>query len=114
MRDALPKKPHEIESGIVNFNTSLEAGSHWVCYYKIQKERLYFDSYGQTILTEVQMYLKSETEKGKAVIQRNTDVVQPYNSNICGHLCLFVLKALNEGWTFRKILDTNTTKPQIS
>ena len=112
MRDSLPKKPHMIECGIVNFNTSLEPGSHWVAYYKNKKERIYFDSYGQVILAEVSNYLKTEKEKenDEAVIQRNTDIVQNFNTQICGHLCLYVLKSLSIGKTFREILDYLTTK----
>ena len=45
MRDDLPNLPHSTECGIVNFNTLNEPGSHWVCYYKHSKERIYFDSY---------------------------------------------------------------------
>ena len=33
MRDTLPQTPHQYECGIVNFNTSHQPGSHWVCYY---------------------------------------------------------------------------------
>ena len=76
MRDELPKKPWVNECGIVNFNTSLEPGSHWVAYYKDGKERIAFDSYGQVILRELSDYLKTEKEKNEAVIQRNTDIVQ--------------------------------------
>ena len=78
MRNTLPKKPHEIECGIVNFNTSLEPGSHWVAYYKNKKERIYFDSYGQVVLAELNDYLKTKEEKenDEAVIYRNTDNVQ--------------------------------------
>ena len=57
MRDELPKNPYDIECGIVNFNTSLEPGSHWVAYYK-NNDRIYFDSYGQVILDEVKNLLK--------------------------------------------------------
>ena len=63
MRNTLPKKPHEIECGIVNLNTSLEPGSHWVAYYKNKKERIYFDSYGQVVLAELNDYLKTKEEK---------------------------------------------------
>ena len=42
MRDCLPKKPWDTECGIVNFNTSLEPGSHWVAYYK-DNQRIYFE-----------------------------------------------------------------------
>ena len=33
MRDTLPLYPYNIESGIVNLNTSSQPGSHWVYYY---------------------------------------------------------------------------------
>ena len=112
MRDQLPRKPEYKECGILNFNTSAEPGSHWVAYYKNGKNRIYFDSYGQVILQEINDYLKTETEKknDKAVIQRNTDIVQKFNTQICGHLCLYVLKSLSIGQSYRDILDFLTTK----
>ena len=106
MRDTLPKRPHKIECAIVNLNTSAESGSHWVCYFKNKSKRIYFDSFGQITPLEVQIYLKKKRERGKEVILRNTDIVQSINSNICGHLCLFVLKALmGEHWTFQQVLN---------
>ena len=106
MRDTLPKRPHKVECGIVNLNTSLESGSHWVCYYKNAKTRIYFDSFGQITPLEIQNYLKTRSERGIGVIQRNTDIVQSTNTSICGHLCLFVLKALtSEHWTFQQVLN---------
>ena len=42
MRDTLPNKPRLRECGIMNLNTSKEAGSYWVCYYKDWKERIFF------------------------------------------------------------------------
>ena len=95
MRDTLPKRPYKIECSIVNLNTTTEKGSHWVCYHKNKKKRIYFDSFGQT-----------KSERGVEVIQRNTDIVQPINTDICGHLCLFVLKALTSvHWTFQQVLN---------
>ena len=108
MRDTLPKKPRKEECGIVNLNTSAEKGSHWVCYYKKGLDRIYFDSFGQITPIEIQDYLKTGKERGIAVIQRNTDIVQPINTNICGHLCLFTLKALTSGWSFQKLLNGYT------
>ena len=106
MRDTLPKVPHKVECGIVNLNTSKEKGSHWVCYYKNGARRIYFDSFGQITPIEIQNYLKKKNELGVGVIQRNTDIVQPVNTNICGHLCLFVLKALtSEHWEFQQVLN---------
>ena len=89
MRDSLPDSPYENENGIVNFNKLSESGTHWVCYYKKGDCKIYFDSFGGVVLQEVRNYLKSP-------IYRNTDIVQG-NTPFCGHLCLYVLKSLNNG-----------------
>ena len=106
MRDSLPKQVNTRECGIVNFNTSKEPGTHWVCYFKDGNTRIYFDSFGQITLEEIQKYLKTkrEYESEKGVIQRNTDIVQRVNTHVCGHLCLFVLASLT-----RKHLNFQTT-----
>ena len=105
MRDTLPRKPNKIECAIVNLNTSVQKGSHWTCYFKKGQLLIYFDSFGQVTPTEIQDYLKSKNEKGLPLIQRNTDIVQAVNSVLCGHLCLFVLKALSNGWSFQQVLN---------
>ena len=94
MRDTLPLYPFNVESGIVNLNTSKQAGSHWVCYYRNKTEGVYFDSYGQITPVEIERYLKtsSEFDRGKEVIQRNIDIVQAANTSACGQLSLFVLQ----------------------
>ena len=108
MLDNLPTKVNNSECGIVNLNKTGERGSHWVAYWKKESTRIYFDSYGQITPIEIQCYLKTKSElnQGKSVILRNTDIVQPVNSSICGHLCLFTLKALGEGWTYQEVLNT--------
>ena len=108
MRDELVGTPKEKECGIVNFNTSSEPGSHWVAYYKNGKERIYFDSFGQVMPTELKKYLKTkeELEDDAPVIQRNTDIVQKPNTDICGHLCLYVLDNLSKGAKFQEIINT--------
>ena len=71
-------------------------------------QRIYFDSFGQVTLDEIQRYLKSdeEYETGKEVIQRNTDIVQRINTPVCGHLCLFVLTSLTrKHLTFQQVLN---------
>ena len=109
MRDTLPRIAHQKECGIVNFNTSEQTGSHWVCYFKDgMNQRIYFDSFGQVTLEEIQKYLKTkkEYETGKAVIQRNTDIFQCINTHVCGHLYLFVLTPLtHEPLTFQDVLN---------
>ena len=47
MRDELPNRKHIIECGIMNLNTSDQIGSHWLCFVRNKKDRIYFDSFGQ-------------------------------------------------------------------
>ena len=56
---------------------------------------------------EIQRYLKtgSEFDRGKELIQRNTDIVQAVNTPVCGHLCIFILKSLANGEEFQSILN---------
>ena len=105
MRDTLPLEPNQKECGIVNLNTSHESGSHWVCYFKNGKDRIYFDSFGQITPIEIQKYLKTRKEfkENAMVIQRNTDIVQAINTSECGYLCLFVLESLARGTPFQEI-----------
>ena len=49
MCDELPKKSCHQECGVVNFNTSKEPGSYWVCYNKNGSDRHYFDSFAQVV-----------------------------------------------------------------
>ena len=96
--DTLPKKLNKKECGIVNFDKSGGSGTHWVAWYKNGKNKIYFDSYGVQPPTEVVNYL------GKP-IRYNTDQIQPRGEVFCGHLCLYVLKELDEGRDFQSILN---------
>ena len=86
--DTLPKKLNKKECGIVNFDKSGGSGTHWVAWYKngIQPPR------------EVIKYLGDG-------INYNTDQIQPRGEVFCGHLCLYVLKELNDGKEFQSILN---------
>ena len=108
MIDELPETPEYKECGVVNFNTSKELGSHWVAYYKNGNKRIYFDNFGQIISTEIQRYLKTTEEfhSDHPVIQRNTAIVQKPNTEICGHLCLYVWDNLSKGKDFQEIINS--------
>ena len=113
MRDELPKVAKHLECGIMNFNTHDQVGSHWVCYMKRGRTRIYFDSFGQITPLELQKYLKSklELQNGTPVIERNTGILQRPNTNVCGHLCLFVLSSLMcEHLTYQEVLYQLTTR----
>ena len=108
MIDTLSRQPHSVECGIVNFNTSSQPCSHWVCYYRNICNIIYFDSYGQITPVEIQRHLKTGIEfaRSKEVTQINTDIIQAANIPVCGHLCLFVLKSIASGGEkFQTILD---------
>ena len=112
MRDELPEVIKPSECGIMNFNTHDQYGSHWVCYMKNGRTRIYFDSFGQITPFELQKYLKTKVEfqNGTPVIERNIGIVQRPNTKICGHLCLFVLTSLmREHLTYQEVLDQMTT-----
>ena len=108
MRDELPNRKHIIECGIMNLNKSDQIGSHWVCFVRNKKDRIYFDSFGQITPLELQKYLKSKYEfnNEKSVIQRNSDIVQRVNTHVCGHLCLVVLTSLmREHLSYQEVLN---------
>ena len=108
MRDQLPQRPKEKECAIVNLNSSDQPGSHWVCYYKNGKKRIYFDSFAQITPFEIQKYLKTKEElkNDVPIIERNTDIVQKPNTNICGHLCLYVLDKLSKGVQYQDVIES--------
>ena len=108
MCDELPANKHLVECGIMNFNKSDEIGSHWVCFVRNHNVRIYFDSFGQITPSELQKYLKTQSEfkNKKSVIQRNSDIVQKPNTHVCGHLCLVVLTSLmREHLSYQEVLD---------
>ena len=96
--DTMPDKPNNKECGTVNLDKSGGPGTHWVAWYKNEGNKIYFDSYGVQPPKEVIKYL------GEG-INYNTDQIQPRGEVFCGHLCLYVLKELNEGRDFQSILN---------
>ena len=106
--DELPKRVNDIECGIVNLSPHEQLGIHWVCYAKIYKTRIYFDSFGRKPPLEIQKYIKTAKEfrSNDPVIERNADIVQRVDTKICGHLCLFVLTSLiRDRFSFRQVMD---------
>lgn len=83
MRDKLPKRCKKIECGVINLDNEIGKGTHWVSYYKNNKNCYYFDSFGN---------LKPPREfveyVGDCVIRFNYNRYQKFNTIICGHLCL--------------------------
>ena len=90
MKDVLPRKIRKKECGIVNLEDFEDKGSHWICYFKNEKQNIFFDSYGADPPVEVKQYL------GKNVFV-STFQIQAFGTPICGEFCLHVLKRFDEG-----------------
>jgi hypothetical protein len=99
VRDQLPKKPRVIECGILNTGDSTTNGFHWICWHKNGKTKICFDSYALPPPVELVDYLKSES------VYYNSERVQYGNTVFCGHLCLYVLKKLDDGIGFQDIIN---------
>jgi len=83
MRDALPSKVWNIETGIANLDAKGGKGTHWVCYYKKGKHVQYYDSFGISPPCELLKYWGKD-----CVVLFNYEPEQSIDQVICGHLCL--------------------------
>lgn len=91
MRNELIKlKTKNIECGVLNLNLSSEHGSHWTCWFKMNNNKYYFNSFGLPPPKELIDYLSSP-------ILFSTFQLQRLNDQNCGKWCLLILKKLNEG-----------------
>ena len=97
LRDELPERPEVVECGIINLDNTI--GTHWCCWYKSMNGKFYFDSYGLSPPTELVRYLKSP-------VHYNSERIQPDDEVFCGHLCLYVLKKIQDGLGFQDVINT--------
>ena len=97
MRDNLPSRSRAVECGILNHDSVRGPGTHWTCWFKDRARRVYFGSYGLPPPDELRRYLGLP-------IDYNTDELQPRGTVVCGHLCLYVLKLLADGWSFDEVV----------
>jgi hypothetical protein len=86
----LPKISHRVECGILNLDNSRGDGTHWTAWYSNNGNKIYFDSYGVDPPLELISYLGPS-------IYCSTTCIQPKDTVVCEHLCLYVLKKLSDG-----------------
>ena len=86
MKDQLPDKIRKNESMIINLDTCIGQGTHWVCFLKKDKVISYFDSFGVKPPIEILHYFASQNQYFE--IYYNIDQIQNFDEVICGHLCL--------------------------
>ena len=106
--NTLPKIYHRVECGILNLDNSRGNGIHWSAWYITEQacggnnsNKICFDSYGVDPPLELIKYLGSS-------IYCSTESIQPRDTVVCGHLCLYVLKKLSDGWDYLEILNSLT------
>ena len=97
--NTLPKIVHKSECGILNLDNSRGNGTHWTVWLICNSYKIYFDSYGLDPPLELIKYLGPS-------IYCNTDCIQPRDTVVCGHLCLYVLKKLSDGMDYQDILNS--------
>ena len=85
-RDDLPTQIYNLECAIINLDSHLGPGSHWVCYRNIDKEFTeFFDHFGLPMAEEI--LEKYFSTSGKQIIY-SRDEIQKRNSVLCGY-CVF-------------------------
>ena len=97
--NTLPKVVLKCECGIFNLDNSRGIGTHWTAWYYNNKTKIYFDSYGVDPPLELIKYLGPS-------IYCSTESIQPRDTVVCGHLCLYVLKKLTDGMDYQDILNS--------
>ena len=87
-RDNLPDKINDKEVGIINLDSQIGPGTHWVCYRNIDNHLSeYFDSFGLIMPNKVQSYLRTSGDK----VVYSSDEIQERDSVLCGYWCLYYL-----------------------
>jgi len=100
LRDTLPKTPRKSECAIMNLGDSSGSGTHWVCYFKRGNDKWYLDSFGLPPPTELNDYLQVD-------LFHPTEQIQPKEQVFCGHLCLFVLKQMQNGKHLQEMMNSS-------
>jgi hypothetical protein len=92
MRDSLPSKANNYETGIVNLDSKYNRGTHWVAYAIKGDTVNYFDSFGVEPPSELLKYFGLSR-----CVFYNSEQIQKLDEINCGHLCLTFL--LDNGFT---------------
>ena len=108
--DRLPNKKRSRECFISNLARSDSQGTHWIAVWVRGRELVYLDSFGGPVPPEILAYLKtpSQLSRGVRCVQRSTEQLQSFSSDLCGFYCLYFLDQLQRrpAWQFDEILET--------
>ena len=100
-RDTLPKTMRKNECGIVNLDSQIGPGTHWVCYRNIDQYCEYFDSFGLPMPEDVLAYMRTDGEQ----IIYSGDEIQERDSVLCGYWCLYYIRERQRGVPLMNVID---------
>ena len=92
-KDVLPDRIKRNEVGIINLDSQIGPGTHWVAYRNNKNGSQYFDSFGLIMPNEVMKYLMIS---GKQIFYSG-DEIQERDSVLCGYWCLYYLLERQKG-----------------
>ena len=99
-RDNLPQKMKKDEVGIINLDSQIGAGTHWVAYRNGDKYVEYFDSFGLIMPKEIMQFMSTS---GKQLMYSG-DEIQERDSVLCGYWCLYYLFERQKGTSILKTI----------
>jgi hypothetical protein len=94
MRDQLPTKPNNVETGIINLDNSSGEGTHWVAYAIDPRGIVYFDSYGLAPPKEFMRYI-NPLGFSSPILYSTLPTQQLNDPPICGREVLNVLAEIS-------------------
>ena len=92
-KDVLPDRIKRNEVGIINLDSQIGPGTHWVAYRNNKNGSEYFDSFGLIMPNKVMKYLMIS---GKQIFYSG-DEIQERDSVLCGYWCLYYLLERQKG-----------------
>ena len=99
-RDSLPNQIKKNECGIVNLDSKIGPGTHWVAYLNSKEKVEYFDSFGLEMPFEVAQYLDTSGKQ----IYYSGDEIQERDSVLCGYWCLYYLLERQNGVSMLNVI----------
>jgi hypothetical protein len=112
-KDKLPTKLKNNQFAIINMaDDALKEGTHWTCVKVVDKNCIYFDSFGIVPPIDMETCLKNS----KLPVYMNTLPLQHIDSAMCGYWCIYVIDHLNKGVKLNDILQPfshNTKKNDL-
>ena len=100
-RDSLPHQIKNDECGIVNLDSKIGSGTHWVAYRNGKSHTEYFDPFGLEMPFEVAQYLGTSGKQ----IYYSGDEIQERDSFLCGYWCLYYLLERQKGVSMLNVIS---------